>query len=964
MKSLFLPLAFFLSLLCFNSAKASHIQGANFEWEQIGKDTFLIKLNAYSDCNGQRFFPTDIFVEATGCSRRKLLPSLSSYYDVTPVCKDQCTRCDSKGCTFKYGIKKYELQAIFVATSYIKNGCCQATISNLNGSRNSISTTNTSNQSLYIRSEINFCSTSNIEWKNEPKSLACLGRDVFVDVGLSSSNPLDSIVYSLTSPMQTANYTFSYSGSYSYDKPLYYLGFPKSGLAMPRGFHLDSATGILAFRPMKTEVTVMAVKAEIYRNGVKLSEAYRDMQFAILKCPDNNPPILSGLDTVTYDEYKKIVCAGKMARFDVLSFDKDKRDTVQIEFKGGIGDSFNVVNPKDKRENGEWFWTPDSSELGKEFQSFYVSAKDNACPVSEESTYAYQIKVVDGLPKHLSIEDEQIDQCGTYKFSLIDSVWFDYDRVTWYLNDSVEIGQGERIYYEFLDTGQQKISVDVLKCDSTTLSKTINVKHAKTLDFNINDTAVCGDQMITLNPKVNGGNGNLTYSWYVHRDFNYNGSTSDTFITIYLENAKNGISDKISLSVQDTSNCILKKEITVTGKPLVNEEVDRQRVICYGSQDTIFLKTKDGIGTWSGNGIINNQVIPKNLSFGITNLYYRQENELTCVIDTAKIIYYFLPEIEIITQDFSTCKGAPKTELEAKPATGAWSGNGISKSAFNPELSDTRTHNLVFRYETFGGCFVEDSIKVQVFDYTPNVTITQSAEACENDDEIRLEASINSGSWSGKGFISKSNPLFIWPIDLNLGENEIIYQFIDSNQCIFKDTSFVTINENPNAGFEIIETNLLLGDTLQMVNRTLKLDENDYRWEIGRPSIFTSNAKHFNFETPNTTGVFDVKLVATHKATGCNDSLIKTEAITIQPNSLGEKPLENAIFPNPVEQLINIKNQGSIDCDYKIYSINGALVKQGKVIEGFIEVPELEKGIYQLQLSKTNELQNLIFVKN
>jgi hypothetical protein len=951
----------FLSL--FNHTHASHIQGANFEWEQIGKDTFLIKLNAYSDCNGQRFFPTDILVEATGCSRRKLLNASITKSDVTPVCDEQCTRCDSKGCSFKYGIQKNQVKAIFVATSYIKNGCCQATISNLNGSRNTITTTNTNNQSLYIEAQINFCSTSNIEWYNEPKSLACLGRDVSIDVGLKSSNPSDSIVYSLTQPMHVPNVPFSYSGLYSYDKPLYYLGFPKSGLVMPRGFHLDSATGILAFRPMKTEVTVMAIKAEIFRNGVKLSEAYRDMQFAILKCPDNNPPILSGLDTVFSGEYKKLICAGKMARFDVLSLDKDKRDTVQIKFKGGIGDSFNVVNPKDKRENGEWFWTPDSSEIGKEFQSFFVSAKDNACPVSEESTYAYQIKVVDGLPKHLSIKDEQIDQCGTYKFSLIDSVWFDYDRVTWYLNDTVEIGQGERIYYEFTATGQQKISVDVVKCDSTTLSKTINVNHAKTLDFNLNDTAVCGDQIITLSPKVNGGNGNLTYSWYVHRDFNYTRSTNDTFITIDLEKAKNGISDKISLLVKDTSNCILNKEITLTSKPVVQEEIDRKRVICYGTQDTLNLKTKDGKGTWSGNGIANNQIIPKNLSFGITDLSFRQENELTCVIDTAKIIYYFLPEIEIITEDFSTCKGAPKTELEAKPATGAWSGNGISKSEFDPKLSDTGTQNLVFRYTTFGGCFVEDSIKVQVFDYTPNVTITQSAEACENDDEITLTSTENNGLWTGRSISSRANPLRILPADLKIGKNELFYEFVDSNQCAFYDTSFVMINESPAPSFEIVNSNLTKGDTLQIINRTPKIDESNYQWVIGQPAIYSSNAKHFNFKTPNTTGVFDVKLVATHKTTNCNDSLVKTDALTIQPNSLREKPLANSIFPNPVEQTIYIKKQEPIDCEYKIYSINGTLVKYGKVIDNRIEVLELAKGIYRLQLSNNSQLQNMVFVK-
>ncbi|MGB0431211.1 MAG: T9SS type A sorting domain-containing protein [Bacteroidia bacterium] len=791
-----------------------------------------------------------------------------------------------------------------------------------------------------------------------------MGRNVSVDVGLKSSNPSDSIVYSLTSPMQTASYTFSYSGSYSYDKPLHYLAFPKTGQVFPRGFHLDSTTGILAFRPMKTEITVMAVKAEIFRNGVKLSESFRDMQFAVMKCPDNYPPQLSGLDTVAYDQYKKIVCADKMARFDVLSFDKNKRDTVQIEFKSGIGDSFNVVNPNDKRENGEWFWTPDSTEVGKEFQSFFVNAKDNSCPFPEESTIAYQIKVVNALPNYLSIEDEQIDQCGTYKFSLIDSVWFEYDRVTWYLNDTIEIGQGENIYYEFTDTGKQKISIDVVKCDSITLSKTINVNHAKTLDFNLNDIAICGDQIITLNPKIKGGNGNLTYSWYVHRDFNYKGSTSDTFITIDLENAKNGISDKISLSVKDTSNCILKKEITLTSKPVVQEDIDRQRVICYGSQDTLNLKTKNGKGSWVGNGISNNQVIPKNLTFGITDLFFRQENDSTCVIDTAKIIYYFLPEIEMITEDFTTCKGAPKTELEAKPATGAWSGFGISKSEFDPEISDTGTQSLVFRYTTFGGCSVEDSIKVQVFDYTPIVTITQSAEACENDDEITLTSTVDNGLWTGTSIGSRANPLRILPADLNIGKNEFFYEFVDSNQCAFYDTSFVMINESPTPSFEIVNSNLTKGDTLQIINRTPNLDENDYSWEVGQPAIYTSNAKHFNFKTPNSTGVFDVKLLATHKSTVCNDSLIKTDAITIQPNSIGEKPYENAIYPNPVDQVIHIQSSLFTDSGYKIYNMSGAKVQQGVIVNNQIKVLQLPKGIYRLKIRNNQEILDLNFIKN
>jgi hypothetical protein len=52
---------------------------------------------------------------------------------------------------------------------------------------------------------------------------------------------------------------------------------------------------------MKVEQTVMALKVTEYRNGVKIGEVTRDMQFIVLSCPNNQAPILDG------PFYKKIL---------------------------------------------------------------------------------------------------------------------------------------------------------------------------------------------------------------------------------------------------------------------------------------------------------------------------------------------------------------------------------------------------------------------------------------------------------------------------------------------------------------------------------------------------------------------------------------------------------------------------------------------------------------------------------
>ena len=64
------------------------------------------------------------------------------------------------------------------------------------------------------------------------------------------------------------------------------------------------------FRPMKIEVTVMAIEIKEFRGGVHIGTIRRDLQIIVINCPNNHPPVLSG-------PYYKEVCAGSTVTFSI-----------------------------------------------------------------------------------------------------------------------------------------------------------------------------------------------------------------------------------------------------------------------------------------------------------------------------------------------------------------------------------------------------------------------------------------------------------------------------------------------------------------------------------------------------------------------------------------------------------------------------------------------------------------------
>ncbi|MGB0431048.1 MAG: T9SS type A sorting domain-containing protein [Bacteroidia bacterium] len=944
-------------LLFITPTKATHVTGSEIGWTHLGNNEYAITVTVYRDCNGVNVSRTPIIVESN-CGKEDKIGVPKYISDITPVCSEQCTRCQSSGCTFKYGIEKFELTAVFDLSQYIKNGCCEFTISWGDCCRSGNITTGAANQGMYIEAFLNSCISTNVSWNKAKAPIACLGRDLSLNHSITTENSSDSIVYALTSGLTGASTSITYSSSYDADKFINYLGFPKTGLKQPRGLHFNSATGILFFRPMKVEISVAAFEAQVYRNGKLIAKTMRDMQFVIIKCPDNNPPVLSGFDG-EFDPaaFSKVVCIGNTSKFLFKTNDKEIKDTVIVEFGNGIGDSLVTIN-NDAKGSAYWYWTPDTSDITTQFQNFSLTAIDNACPVNARTQQVYRIKVVEPTAIDPKVNISALDSCGHYLFQIHDKNNQPIS-AKWYLNN--DTFEGDSISFKITKSGRQIVKAVVEGCSSIELIDTFFVNNVYKLKTNLNDTTFCATKVV-LAPNIKGANGKLNYNWTISDGLNYNGLTDESSLLLNLNNLSGLIDQHISLKLEDSLGCKLEKSVAIKIKSSVAKQLASGGEYCENTSKQIALNTYNGNGNWYGNGVENNIINIEKLQPGKHNIRFIFESANNCIVDTAKFTIYESPNIKI-DNELTTCVGAEEIGLTAEPQGGNWSGDGISGTTFNPNNAGKGNHNLIYWVTNAYNCANQDTLLATVYDYIPNVNITDIVTACEYADEIELTSTIEGGTWSGNGVLSTANPLSLSPALLNIGPNSIAYEYTDSNECSFYDTSYVIVNEQPTASFTLSKRYFPKGDSIKANNTTLNASAHSFLWLIGDPVFIGENTTNLK-TVVDTIGIFDVTLFATNTTTGCIDTFIINDAIEVGPVGIKDVDLLKSLYPNPASTFINLPFEKEQVINYSIFSINGKSYGLGQVTDARLNVADLPNGIYILRLNDGAKTAHYLFNKN
>lgn len=379
--------------LSFTSVKASHSMAADITYTCIGNGQYLMQLQFFRDCGGITPAGTYSLTYASaicGVDASIQLSQQGLPVDVTPVCASASSNCGGGGGSF--GIEQWTYSGIVTlpagcGTDWIFewSTCCRnGAITTLSGA---------SSQNFYVFSTLDNtvapCNNSPV-FVNDPTPVVCINTPVSYSHGVSDPDG-DSLVFSLTNCLVGPGASVGYAGGFSGVSPVSTSG----------GITIDPNTGTISFIPNATQVGVICVLVEEFRNGVKISEIVRDMQFRVLSC-SNDAPVASSINSTL--TYITTACAGSNICFNILGSDVNS-DNVTMTWNQGIPNGqITFSNQGSSTPSAVFCWTPTTNDIGSNF--FTLTVTDDACPLTGVNTYSYEI-IVQGTPNTLNAGSDQ-----------------------------------------------------------------------------------------------------------------------------------------------------------------------------------------------------------------------------------------------------------------------------------------------------------------------------------------------------------------------------------------------------------------------------------------------------------------------------------------------------------------------------------------------------------------------------
>jgi gliding motility-associated-like protein len=376
--------------------KASHIMGGDLTFTCLGGSTYMLQLRLFRDCNGIPLGNQEsVTLTSPSCGTQTFNLNLLTGYPIiiTPLCPTEVDRCNSGSGT--YGVHEYVYKGPITLTG------CWATASDITVSwssccRNGAITTAAAG-STYISTDLNAglspCNNSP-DFLNSPVAFFCVNQPVNYSHGASDPDN-DVMVFSLVDCLQGAGNSVAYNAPNSGTNPLTTAG----------GVTIDPQTGALQFTPTITQTAIVCVLVEEYRNGVKIGEVVRDMQFEIIMC-NNNLPVASGMNgtataTGTTGANTLSVCAGDTVQFTVDSYDANYQDipilqigidSIEMSWNQAIGGA-SFTSSGTALPTGTFFWIPTNSDVGNNV--FTVNLQDQGCPIRGVGIFSYLITVLE-----------------------------------------------------------------------------------------------------------------------------------------------------------------------------------------------------------------------------------------------------------------------------------------------------------------------------------------------------------------------------------------------------------------------------------------------------------------------------------------------------------------------------------------------------------------------------------------
>ncbi|MBL4658553.1 MAG: hypothetical protein JKX73_11170 [Flavobacteriales bacterium] len=392
LKSLFVKLIIVIAccLTLNNQAQASHAMGADFTYECLGGNLYVLKLSLYRDCSGAGAPTTvNINLTSTNCAFATTfnLP-VTSVTEISSTCPTVLSTC--QGGT-EPGVEEH----VFMDTVSITNSCSDFIFSYSLCCRNPTITNlvNPSSESLYIESTMD----NTIGACNSSPVFSSLGVPYLCDSVTTNFNfgafdiDGDSLVFSMINPLSASGNPIAYAVPYSVVDPI----------VTTDSVLFDTTNGQMSFTPFGLQVCIVTVLVQEYRAGVLIGSVMRDIQILIQNCATNQPPymtsggIINVVNGTQIDTSRVELCVGDNLSFDVTFSDSNSADTISLltniltAFPSAIV-TVTGVNPI----TANFAWTPANADVG--LNNLTMSVVDGVCPIMGVQNYSFEVNVLAG----------------------------------------------------------------------------------------------------------------------------------------------------------------------------------------------------------------------------------------------------------------------------------------------------------------------------------------------------------------------------------------------------------------------------------------------------------------------------------------------------------------------------------------------------------------------------------------
>ena len=391
MRKFFVAALITFSLFLSSKVYASHGLGADFNYEQIGQDSFRITLNLFRDCSGVSVDLNDqVYTFLSNCYSFKDTLTYDTSFEISQVCPSALanTTC-SNG--YLPGVEQYVFSSIIHLPSCSNGYLAYWNLSDRNSTVNISSSYIQMCMDAEIHNEL-FSHNNSPKFTNNEIPYICVNQPYTYPLDVIDPDG-DSLVLSIDTPYSNFSQglvSVAYNSGYSANNP---IGVP---------FTIDNQNKSISFTPIQPGFFTLKVKIEEYRNGTYIGYYTKEFEYLAQNCNNSQPYVLyNGITNFQgtgnqIDSNSISVCNGDSISFDIYFADTllNSQLTGDSVFLYSIIDSLlpnslvNIINGDTAKIHIEWL-VPSSA---LPFYSISIFANDNACNYQATNNFTFDIR--------------------------------------------------------------------------------------------------------------------------------------------------------------------------------------------------------------------------------------------------------------------------------------------------------------------------------------------------------------------------------------------------------------------------------------------------------------------------------------------------------------------------------------------------------------------------------------------